>query len=164
MSGGLHASAILVGERGVLLRGPSGAGKSLLALELIARVGRQGGFAALVGDDRIWLEAHDGRLLAHGAAATAGLCERRGLGLLSVAHEREAVVRLVADLFPCGEPAPRMPDAASLYDNLCGVRLPRLALDMALSLDGAASAVLAGLERISGGVWRKNPSQDEVFA
>jgi serine kinase of HPr protein (carbohydrate metabolism regulator) len=163
MTAGLHATAVLVGERGVVLRGPSGAGKSLLALALIERVRRDGGFAALVADDRVWLEAHGGRLLAQGAAATAGLCERRGFGLVAAPHEREAVIRLVVDL-ASRETPPRMPDADSLYDTLCGVRLPRLALDMTPGLDGAASAALAGLERIAGGLWRKNVRYDVVFA
>jgi serine kinase of HPr protein (carbohydrate metabolism regulator) len=164
MSEGVHASALLVGERGLLLRGVSGSGKSLLALALVERVRRGGGFAALVADDRVWLEAQGGRLIARGAAATAGMCERRGFGLVAVPQEREAVVRLVVDLAPRGESPPRMPQGDGLYVNLCGVRLPRLALDMAPGLDGAASAALSGLEGISDGVWRKNVSPDVIFA
>jgi serine kinase of HPr protein (carbohydrate metabolism regulator) len=163
MSEGVHASAVLVGESGVLLRGPSGAGKSLLALTLIERVRRDGGFAALVADDRVWLEAHGGRLLAHGAAATAGICERRGFGLVAAPHEREAVIRLIVDL-ASGETPPRMPEDDNLYGNLCGVSLPRLTLDTASGVDGAALAALAALERISGGLWRKNVRDDVVFA
>jgi serine kinase of HPr protein (carbohydrate metabolism regulator) len=37
----LHASAVLVGNRAVLIRGPSGAGKSQLAFDLIL-AGRSG--------------------------------------------------------------------------------------------------------------------------
>ena len=37
----VHASAVLVGDRAVLIRGPSGAGKSRLAFELIL-AGRAG--------------------------------------------------------------------------------------------------------------------------
>jgi HPr kinase/phosphorylase len=33
----VHASAVLVGNRAVLIRGPSGAGKSRLAFDLIDR-------------------------------------------------------------------------------------------------------------------------------
>src|SRR5262249_49767244 len=57
----VHASAVLVGARAVLIRGPSGAGKSRLALELLqARVLP---FTRLIGDDRVHLEAAAGRLL-----------------------------------------------------------------------------------------------------
>lgn len=61
----VHASAVLVGSRAVLIRGPSAAGKSQLALELLeaARTGVLR-FARLVADDRVYLEAVSGRLLA----------------------------------------------------------------------------------------------------
>ena len=60
----VHASAVRVGERAVLIRGPSGAGKSRLAFDLIV-AGRAGQIpeAVLVGDDRVHLEFRDGRLL-----------------------------------------------------------------------------------------------------
>ena len=52
----VHASAVLVGTRAVLIRGPSGAGKSRLAFDLIL-AGRAGQIppAVLVGDDRVHL-------------------------------------------------------------------------------------------------------------
>ena len=54
----VHASAVLVGNRAVLIRGPSGAGKSRLAFDLIL-AGRAGQIppAVLVGDDRVHLDA-----------------------------------------------------------------------------------------------------------
>ena len=54
----VHASAVLVGDRAVLIRGPSGAGKSRLAFDLIL-AGRAGQIApaVLIGDDRVHLEA-----------------------------------------------------------------------------------------------------------
>ena len=60
----VHASAVLAGARAVLIRGAPGAGKSRLALALIqaAQTGLLP-FARLVGDDRVHLEAHHGRLL-----------------------------------------------------------------------------------------------------
>ncbi len=50
----IHASAVLVGARAVLIRGAAGAGKSRLAFALI-EAGRCGAlpFARLVGDDRV---------------------------------------------------------------------------------------------------------------
>lgn len=52
----VHASAVKVGSRAVLIRGPSGAGKSRLAFDLIM-AGRSGVVesAILVGDDRVHL-------------------------------------------------------------------------------------------------------------
>ena len=64
MSEAAHANALLIGETGLLLRGPSGSGKSALTFDLIKRTERSGGFARLIGDDRIYLENCNGRLVA----------------------------------------------------------------------------------------------------
>jgi HPr kinase/phosphorylase len=122
----VHASAVLVGPRAVLIRGPSGAGKSRLALELIeaARTGALP-FARLVGDDRVSLQAAGGRLLVRPAAALAGLIEVRGVGIVTLTYEPSAVVGLVVDLGVCAE---RLPTAESQHVDIDGVRLPRLAV------------------------------------
>ncbi len=106
----VHASAVLVGARAVLIRGPSASGKSRLALELLeaARTGVLR-FARLVADDRVHLEAVGGRLLARPPEALAGLIEVRGVGLLRVAHEPRAVIGLVVDL--------DAPDAGTIADG-----------------------------------------------
>lgn len=134
----IHASAVLVGARAVLIRGRSGAGKSRLALELIeaARAGFLP-FAILVGDDRVRLQAASGRLLVRPAETLAGLIEVRGLGIRQVPHEPCAVVGLVVDL---GEEAERLPGAAQRQALLEGVKLPRLAVAAG---DAALPAVLA---------------------
>jgi len=121
----LHASAVLVGARAVLIRGPSGAGKSRLALELIeaARAGRLR-FARLVGDDRVHLEAVGGRLLVRPAAALAGIIELRGAGIRRVDYEPCAVVGLVVDLGAAH--AERLPDRPTIAIE--GIEIPRLAV------------------------------------
>lgn len=164
MNAAVHATALLVGERGVLLRGASGAGKSLMALALIERVRRGGGFAALVADDRVWLEAVNGRIVAHGRPELAGLCERRSEGLIEAPHEPRAVLRLVVDLAERGQPPPRMPEAADRYAALCGVALPRLRVDLSPGLDEGVSATLSALHRLDGPRWRKNINDDALFA
>jgi HPr kinase/phosphorylase len=123
----VHASAVLVGCRAVLIRGPSGSGKSQLALALMecARTGSLP-FARLVGDDRVHLQVAHGRLLVRPAEALAGLVEARGLGLMRVAHEASAVVGLVVDL--AATDAERLPGAASLRTEIQGVELSRLAV------------------------------------
>jgi HPr kinase/phosphorylase len=149
VSEAVHATAVLLGERGVLLRGPSGAGKSRLALALIEGFKRDGGFAALVADDRVWLDAINGRLVARGHPRLAGLCESRGEGLIEVPHEPRAVLRLLVDI---GR-APRMPEAADRYDMICGIVLPRLRLDLSPGLAGAAAVTLAALRLVEGETW-----------
>jgi len=119
----IHASAVLVGARAVLIRGPSGTGKSRLALQLI-EAGWRGGvyFTRLVGDDRIHLEAAGGRLLVRPAPALAGLIELRGLGILRRDYEPCAVVGLVVDLHAAD--AQRLPEKCEAIVE--GIPLPRL--------------------------------------
>lgn len=123
----VHASAVLVGARAVLIRGASGSGKSRLAFDLI-QAGRAGTlcFARLVADDRVHLEAAGGRLLARPAEQLAGLLEVRGVGLLRLEHEASAVIRLVIDL--AADDAIRLPDAAQRKTEIAGITLPRLAV------------------------------------
>ena len=75
----IHATAVLVGARAVLIRGPGGSGKSTLALRLLqaAETGLIR-FACLVGDDRLHVEAVRQILLARPSAPLAGLIEVRG--------------------------------------------------------------------------------------
>lgn len=123
----IHASAVLVGARVVLIRGPSASGKSRLALELI-EAARAGAvlFARLVADDRVHLEIAGGRLLARPAAALAGLIEVRGVGLLRMAHEPSAIVGLVVDL--AAADATRLPAPDQRKAEISGIFLPRLAV------------------------------------
>ncbi len=123
----IHASAVLVGARAVLIRGPSGSGKSRLCLALVqaAQVGRLR-FARLVADDRAYVEAVHGRLLVRAPAALDGLLEVRGSGILPIASEPVAVVGWVVDL--AAEDAARLPEKAARETEIKGVRLPRLAV------------------------------------
>ncbi|TMJ34247.1 MAG: serine kinase [Alphaproteobacteria bacterium] len=121
----VHASAVLAGARAVLIRGSAGMGKSRLALRLIAAA--QCGllrFARLVGDDRVHLEPHHGRLLVRPTPALAGLIEVRGVGIRRIEHERFAMVGLVVDL--AADDAERMPssDQTVIHE----IRLPRLGI------------------------------------
>src|SRR5215469_6116539 len=99
MTATIHASAVLVGARAILIRGPSAAGKSRLAWELIeASRNSAVRFARLVGDDRVHLQSAGGRLLVRPAEALAGMIELRGVGIMRRDHEPCAVVGLVVDL------------------------------------------------------------------
>jgi HPr kinase/phosphorylase len=124
----IHASAVLVGARGLLIRGDSGAGKSRLVLKLIAAAAEAEGrlaFARLVADDRVFVSAAHGRLIARPPRELAGLLEIRGLGIRRLPYEPAAVIRLVVDLAAAAE---RMPPAAATETEIEGVRLPRLAV------------------------------------
>jgi HPr kinase/phosphorylase len=135
----IHACAVLVGARALLIRGPAGAGKSQLALKLIQASGTDRlAFVRLIADDRVHLAAANGRLIAWAPANLAGLLEIRGIGIRRLPYEPMAVVRLVVDLATATE---RMPQAAA-ETEIEGVRLPRLAV--APGVD-AFSLVLAAL-------------------
>jgi serine kinase of HPr protein (carbohydrate metabolism regulator) len=122
----VHATAVLVGARALLIRGPAGSGKSLLALKLIeaaqAQVLR---FARLVADDRVRLEPRHGRLLARVPDELAGLIEVRGVGIRRMAYEPVAVVGSVVDL--AAADAQRLPDDP-MQIEIAGLPLPRLAV------------------------------------
>ena len=123
----IHASAVLVGARAVLIQGPSGSGKSQLALALL-EAARNGmlPFARLIADDRADIEAVHGRLLVRPAPTLAGLIEVRGLGIRRVACEAVAVVGLLVDL--AAADAGRMPETAGQSREIGGITLPRLAV------------------------------------
>ena len=128
----VHASAVLVGARAVLIRGPAGAGKSRLALALIeAAPTRLIPFARLVADDRVELEACHGRLLARAPKALAGLLEVRGLGIRRLPHEPVAIIGTIVDL--AAPDAQRLPSPSERQAVVAGILLPRLAV--ALGVD-----------------------------
>ena len=121
----VHASAVLVGARAVLIRGPSGAGKSRTAFGLVL-AGRAGWLppGVLVGDDRVHLVTVGGQLRVRPAPGLAGLIEIRGLGIRRCDYVNEAIVGLVADL--ATDDAERLPPPESLITSLNGVSLPRI--------------------------------------
>jgi len=123
----IHASAVLVGARAVLIRGPAGSGKSSLAYALI-RAADTGAlpFARLVGDDRVHVEAAHGRVLVRPAEALHGLIEIRGLGIRRLPFEPVALAGLVVDL--AAADAARLPERESAAAEVAGVALPRLAV------------------------------------
>jgi serine kinase of HPr protein (carbohydrate metabolism regulator) len=84
----IHASCVLVGRNAVLIRGPSGSGKSSLALALI-EAGRAGKIPPswLVADDRVYLAAAHGRLVARAPETIQGKIEVRGTGIREVTSE-----------------------------------------------------------------------------
>jgi HPr kinase/phosphorylase len=124
----VHASAVLVGNRAVLIRGPSGSGKSRLAFDLIL-AGRSGQIppAVLIGDDRVHLEASQGQIVVRPAPGLAGLIEIRGLGIRRCGFIAEAVVGLVVDLWAAD--AERLPAPETLLTRVHGVQIPRIPVE-----------------------------------
>ncbi|MDX6804602.1 HPr kinase/phosphatase C-terminal domain-containing protein [Terrihabitans rhizophilus] len=121
----VHASFVSVGGIGVLIRGASGAGKSRLAHILLLRGPLHGYRAALVADDRTFIERREGELFGRAPPELAGLLEIRGLGIARVQHTPEEKIGLIVDLVPVSE-VPRLPAASDRSESLWGVTVPRL--------------------------------------
>ena len=121
----IHASAVLIGPKAVLIRGPAGSGKSRLVWDLL-QAAAQGAlpFARLVADDRAYVEACAGRLLVRPAPALAGLLEIRGLGIRHLPYEPVAVVFVVVDLATAD--AARYPGPEAGKTTIDEVSLPQL--------------------------------------
>jgi serine kinase of HPr protein (carbohydrate metabolism regulator) len=121
----IHASAVLVGARAVLIRGPSASGKSRLALALL-EAGAAGRlpFARLVTDDRAHIEAANGRLLIRPPDQLKGLIEIRGLGIRRMPFESPAVAGWIVDL--AAPDADRLPQPEAEKAVIAGVELTRL--------------------------------------
>lgn len=139
----LHATTFVMGEVGVLVRGPAGAGKTRLALAVVEEARRAGRFAAIVADDRTLVTRHGDRLVARPHPALAGLVERRGMGIVSVAHEPACVLGLTVDLVK-GWPE-RLPEPEARHCTVDGVTLPRLAVGGEAATPDAVALISADL-------------------
>ena len=151
----VHASAVLVGNRAVLIRGPSGAGKSRLAFDLIL-AGRSGQVpkAVLVGDDRVHLDTADGEIAVRPTRELAGLIEIRGLGIRRCEFAGAAIVGLVVDLGAAD--AERLPPPETLITRIFGVEIPRIPIGPGC----AALPLVAAALTTADGAYLTQPSTD----
>ena len=114
----IHASAVAIHGRAVLIGGRSGQGKSDLALRLIDRG------AGLISDDYVFVRRVEGRLLASAPPTIEGKIEIRGLGIIEMQSERDVPIALFIDL---DRPPERLP-ADEDRRSIAGVDLPVIAL------------------------------------
>ena len=143
----VHATAVAIGGRAVLLRGPSGSGKSDLALRLIDAG------AQLVSDDYSQLQREDKAILVRAPKSISGLIEARGIGILKVETLPVAPLALIADLV-APQHIDRLPEPRS--ETIFGLAIPvvaiapfepsapaKLRFALAALTDGGTSAVVA---------------------
>lgn len=101
---GLHATAVAIDGRALLIFGRSRAGKSRLAAGLLS-ASRPGRRIVLVGDDRIFLQETSLGWDVRPHPRTSGFLERRGLGLVAVpwcgCSPLAATATLDEDAAPC---------------------------------------------------------------
>jgi HPr kinase/phosphorylase len=115
----VHATAVAIGGRVVLLRGPSGSGKSDLALRLIDAGAR------LVSDDYSQLRREGDAILVRAPEPISGLIEARGVGLLKVEALAAAPLALIADLV-APQHVERLPEPCS--ETIFGLAIPVVAI------------------------------------
>jgi len=121
----MHASTVVVGNRGVLIKGRSGAGKSSLALRLIKNTCSSSRFSGLVSDDQTVLTAVNGQLIARCPNTIAGQIEIRGFGIFKHDFIPSAVVHLVVNTISADK-MERMP--LQEYCEIDGINLPQLSV------------------------------------
>jgi len=129
----VHATAIAIGGRAVLLRGPSGCGKSDLGLRLIDAGGQ------LVSDDQCELSRAGDRVVVRPPPAIAGLIEVRGIGIVRLDPLMQAPLALIVDLV-APETIERLPEPK--FEQILGIDLPVTAL-AAFEISAAAKLSLA---------------------
>ena len=110
----IHATAVALEGRAVLITGPAGSGKSSLALELMAHG------AALIADDGVILGPADDAVIASAPESITGRIEARGIGILAAQAAGPAPVALVVDMGKIE--TDRLPPRREV--RLGGVRLP----------------------------------------
>ena len=115
----VHATAVAIGGRALLLRGPSGSGKSDLALRLIDAGAR------LVSDDYSHLRRQGDAILVRAPRPISGLIEARGVGILKVEALAVAPLALIADLV-ASQHVERLPESAQ--QTIFGLAVPVVAL------------------------------------
>jgi HPr kinase/phosphorylase len=93
----IHASAVKIGDRALVILGASKAGKSSLALALIegSTVERP---VTLIGDDRIILSRRDGNVCVSPHPRIAGMIEKRGYGIISTPYTLNVTLAAIVDL------------------------------------------------------------------
>ncbi|GGB47359.1 hypothetical protein GCM10011316_19330 [Roseibium aquae] len=121
----IHASCVVIGTVGLLVRGASGAGKSSLCDHLIEAALRRGHHAGWVSDDRTVLLDDGGRVVARAAKGLEERFEVRGIGILRAPFERRAAIDMIIDILPL-EDLDRLPEDAQMSQLLNGVVLPRV--------------------------------------
>jgi serine kinase of HPr protein (carbohydrate metabolism regulator) len=132
----LHASAVAVDGRAVLISGPSGSGKSDLALRLLDR-----GFT-LVSDDQTIVRKDGSRLIASAPERIKGKLEIRGIGIVDMETVDNVPVALVVELT---SDIQRLPDDARERPIL-GTSIPLISVDALTA--SAPSKVALALDRL----------------
>lgn len=121
----IHATAIVVGQTGLLFVGPSGSGKSELAFSFLTEAQRCGLSAVLLADDQVFITIRDGIVIAERPEPIAGLLELRGSGIISMDSVAKAQMHyaITSALHP---ESPRLPPQNEMMELAGDACLPLL--------------------------------------
>lgn len=143
-----HATAVAIGNHGVLLLGKPGSGKSSLALQLIDSPGLGIGDemlrARLVADDQVRITRQGDGLVATAPAALKGKLEVRGVGILTLPVVAEEVQLSLAVVLATPVATERLPEPGMM--EFLGLGIPAIGLDASLPV--APARLRAALSRV----------------
>ena len=132
----LHATAVVIGQYGVLLTGKSGNGKSDLALRLIENKN-----AVLVADDVVRVVKSGGKIYAQAVENIAGLLEVRGVGLIKYPHAETAEINLCVRLVENAADIERLPEKRT--GDILGLEIAQI--DLYAKENSAPEKVMAAI-------------------
>ncbi len=135
----LHACAVVLGRKGLLITGPSGSGKTELCLALLEHCAVRKIFGWLVSDDQVFIEERSGRLVVRTPPPIAGLVELRGWEPAAIDHLPAMVADALVRMVPAGS-VPRFAEAR--FERIGGVELP--------CIDIAGGSADAGVRAVGG--------------
>jgi HPr kinase/phosphorylase len=140
----IHATGLVLGSAGIIIRGAPGAGKSLLTLELLDIWEQRQENAYMVSDDRIEIDRGgvgglEPMLIMHAPKTIAGLIELRGRGIVRRDFVSSAPVHLVVDLV---DDLIRMVEEDELQTELLDVTLARCPVPRRGIIDSAHQVLL----------------------
>ncbi len=151
----IHATAVIIGDRGVLIMGPSGSGKSSIANALMLRALSEGRYGVLVSDDQCLIQAVSGRLICTAPETLRGGMEVRGSGLHIFSHEPRAVIHLGVHLV---EPSLAVRLHENTHIQLQGVAIAQLNLPIG-EVESACRSIEAWLFKLE---WKNKLVDSEV--
>jgi len=131
----LHASTVILGRRGILVRGKSGSGKTTLCQNLIDHWSQLGKFASWVCDDQTLYEEKENSILASAPVSIAGLKENRFGGIIKIPHQQITVLDLEVCLVPNGH-LDRLPEniSSDRFSSLPSIKVPEKSSKIAIEL------------------------------
>ena len=143
----LHACAIAIGGKGILITGPSGSGKTSLAFGLMERCHRENLEAVFIADDQVLARRNGASLVAETPPAIAGKAELHGFGIIDVEHQSSAVIHLIVRLVDA-DAIERYPEPS--FEQIEQVSIPRIDVPRQHE-ENAARIVMAALNRMIAG-------------